>query len=239
VRGFVQKIHVDHVEERYTVESLDDQRRLTMRGLGPVITGSILGLLALTSGANAVSINISSENTTVIPTNNFITAPLSSSGTFVQSTSGTVINSQLSPYQGTSVPISTPYSALSINSSGFGSATYSCPSCTTFSFLWGSPDEYNSVAFYGSANGTGSAIATFTGSSLQQATLHSGFDVVTFLASQGSFSSVVLSNSGQAAFEYADISPVPGPVVGAGLPGIAGACFALLALVRRRRANVR
>ena len=33
----------------------------------------------------------------------------------------------------------------------------------------------------------------------------------------------------------ADPSPVPGPIVGAGLPGLIAVCGALLALARRRR----
>ena len=195
----------------------------------------ILALLAFSHDANAVTISMVSQNTTTIPTTNFITAPNSTTGTFNLSTSGSVGGVQRSPYEGTGIP-NTPYSVLSAGGVGAGTATYNCSGCTTFSLLWGSPDNYNFLDFWTGANGTGSIIATFIGSDLvPPATLGLGFDEVSFSTlGTGTFGSVVLWDSGPAAFEYSNVA-VPGPVVGAGLPGLLAACGGLLALARRRR----
>jgi hypothetical protein len=87
-------------------------------------------------------------------------------------------------------------------------------------------------------NGTGDLISTFIGTDVvPPGTVGLGFNEVGFAASGGTFSSVVFSDSGQAAFEYSNVrvNSVPGPVVGAGLPGLIAACVGMLALARRRR----
>jgi hypothetical protein len=198
------------------------------------ITAGVLALLAFSHYANAVTISIVSQNVTTIPTTNFITTPTSTTGIFTLSTTGSIDGVKRSPYEGSSIP-HTPYSALSVGGVGAGSATYNCPGCTSFSFLWGSPDSYNFLDFYSGANGTGTLITTFTGTDLvPPATLGLGFDEVRFSASGGTFGSVVLRDSGQAAFEYSNVS-VPGPIVGAGLPGLVAACAGLLGFARRRQ----
>jgi hypothetical protein len=203
------------------------------------ITAATAALLAYTNDSNAVTISISSQNTTVIPTTNFVTPPNSFTGPFILSTTGSIANVQRSPYEGTAIP-NTPYSVLSAGGTGASSATYNCPSggCTTLSLLWGSPDGFNFLDFFTGANGGGSLIQTFVGTNLvPPAVAGAGFDQVSFLASAGTFGSVVLRDSGQAAFEFSDVA-VPGPIVGAGLPGLVAACGGLLALGRRRRQKV-
>jgi hypothetical protein len=195
---------------------------------------SILVLSAFFPDANAVTISITGQNTTVIPTTNFITTPDSTFGPFNLSTTGSIINERRSPYQGTSIP-NTPYSILSEASAGFATATFNCSGCTGFGLLWGSPDVYNSVNFYSGLNGTGTLIATFTGSNLVPPATGLGFNEVTFSSlGTGTFNSVVLRDSGQAAFEYSNVS-VPGPIAGTGLAGFVAACFGLIGLAWRRR----
>jgi hypothetical protein len=115
------------------------------------------------------------------------------------------------------------------------------PGTNQVSFLWGSPDMYNDVVFYSGPNGQfgpGTQIATvgsaypnfFIGSDLAcYATTcqQLGFDFVTFTDIGGTIGSMALYDSGQAAFEYSNVvgsdpSPVPGPIVGGGLPGLIG-----------------
>ena len=108
---------------------------------------------------------------------------------------------------------------------------------TVFSFLWGSPDSYNTVNFYSGALGSGTLIASISGSALTHDTPGSGFDFVTFTATGGTIGSVVLEDAGSAAFEYADQTlgtngaqtPLP-----AALPLFAGG-LGLVALFSRRR----
>jgi hypothetical protein len=62
----------------------------------------------------------------------------------------------------------------------------------------------------------------------------SGFD-----PTPGTFSySTQQEDAGLVSFSATDVSPVPGPVVGAGLPALLMACGGLLALARRRRSAI-
>ncbi len=124
---------------------------------------------------------------------------LATTGNFVLNQTGTVANQTLSPFANQTLS----YSVLSFPT-GAGSATYNTTGLSTFSFIWGSPDAYNSVTF----NGVGAG-GTFSLAQLPHATPDVGFDFVTFAIS--GVSSVTFNNTGQSAFEYADVSAVPIP----------------------------
>ena len=198
------------------------------RHLSLTIAAAFVALSALS--AQAATVSIIGENTTVMPTTTFIMPPASSVGNFIQSTTTTVPNVQKSPFEGTS-SAGSAYSVVG-SGSGFGSATYNMTGGTTaFTFLWGSPDTYNTLDFFSGANGTGSVLGTFTGASLALATLGSGFDVVSFMATGGTIGSFRMTDT-TAAFEYAGVSPIPLPPAAA-LFGTA--LLGMMALRRKRR----
>jgi len=140
--------------------------------------------------------------------------PVSESGAFLQNTTGTFGGSvgALSPYatntgagaDGIAAASNATYSALGSGASPVGSATYNVNS-SSLTFLWGSPDPYNSVTFFSGANGTGTQLGSFTGSDLACFTSNcrdGGFDLVTFTALGGDIGSIVFNNITAAAFEY-------------------------------------
>src|SRR5450759_5859565 len=103
------------------------------------------------------------------------------------------------------------------------------------SILWGSPDSYNTLSFYGSNDGTGTPLYSVTGSSLLIQTF--GNDLVTFLDLDGFFNSVLLSSTGNS-FEFANLTawdpPIATPLPGA-LPLFATGLGALGLLGWRRK----
>lgn len=159
-------------------------------------------------------------------------APASFAGNFIQAASGdipaTVASQdwllpggpprvQLSPYAfNTDGNTGAPYSVLDSGGGPVSSATYNVNG-GSFTLLWGSPDPYNSVSFFSGPNGNGSPEGSFTGPSLpcfgSGACADFGFDVVTFAATAGSIGSVILSDTGTAAFEFGiiPVSAVPLP----------------------------
>lgn len=189
---------------------------------------SVLALCACSYGANAATISITSQDYTGNAPLEGTPTPASSSGIFSQSVTGSISGVELSPYafntgsgaDGSAAATSAPYSVLDAGgSSSAATATYNVGS-STFTFLWGSPDPYNEIAFYTGANGTGSLIDVVGG----ETTYYDGtnlacfsstcgdtlFDLVTFTVSSGTIGSVVLTDTGTAAFEYG-ISATPLP----------------------------
>lgn len=203
---------------------------------------SVLALCACSYGANAATISITSQDYTGNAPLEGTPTPASSSGIFSQSVTGSISDVELSPYafntgagaDGNAAATSAPYSVLNAGgSSSPATATYNVGS-STFTFLWGSPNSYNEVAFYTGPNGTGSVIDVVSG----ETTYYDGqnlacfsstcgqtlFDLVTFTVSSGTIGSVVLTDTGAAAFEYGvSATPLPAafPLFASGL-GVMG-----------------
>jgi hypothetical protein len=185
--------------------------------------------------ASATTVGISSQDIVNLPPIGSIVDPTPAPGPF---TFGSVLTGLTgpsvggryrSPFEDYSFPntippgyLSVPYT--SIGSFGPGSAAYNFNSPqTTLVALWGSPDSYNILTFYNGLNGTGAPEGTFIGNDLL--IQGNGHDLVTFLATGGTFLSVVLS-SNQAAFEFAGVdsqTPLPAalPLFATGL-GVIG-----------------
>ena len=124
---------------------------------------------------------------------------------------------------------------------GFAIYNFTTP-VTTLSLLWGSPDSYNTIEFFAGADGIGTPLATIDGTNgdfIHGNNLSdccgSGFDLVSFLAKNGTVGSIKLTDSGEAAFEYSNIDPAPLP---AALPLFAGG-LGLMGLLGRRRTRER
>lgn len=208
---------------------------------------SVGALLVLSSGASASTITVS-QNTSTLPLSYFISTPLggTSSTGFIQNTNQSIPDEQLSPWATSNSVVQTtnPYSVLNSAAAPQNSDAYAiynqAVGTTSFSFLWGSPDSYNSVEFWSEVDGTGTLLATFTpgsvpttsgatvtpGGDIPVAT-GSGFDYVTFMFSGDTIGSVELSDASTAAFEYDNVStsgsmsetPLPGalPLFASGL----------------------
>jgi hypothetical protein len=190
--------------------------------------GAYLALSTLS--VEAATVSIVGENSTGLPTATFVMPPASWIGNFIQSTTTSATNVQLSPFAGTGAD-GTPYSVLSAGG-GFGSAIYNLTAGTTsFGLLWGSPDLHNTINFFSGADSTGSLLGSFSGASLLSATLGSGFDLVSFLVSGGTIGSIQLSDT-TAAFEFTGVSAVPLP---ASILLFGSALLGLAALRKRRK----
>jgi hypothetical protein len=179
----------------------------------------------------------------------------SASGIFSQNVTGSIIGVELSPYafntgsgpDGSAAAMNAAYNVLGPGG-GWGSATYNINS-SSFTFLWGSPDPYNQIAFYTGPNGSGSVIDVvggnntyYDGSNLAcfgNTCTQTLFDLVTFAVSSGDIGSVILTDAGPA-FEYeldpppANSAPDPLPLP-ASLPLFAGGLSALGLLGCRRK----
>jgi hypothetical protein len=206
------------------------------------IAWSQMGILY---SANADTVTLVGQTASASQLNaatSIILAPYSSFGVFQLSTSGNVPNDRVSPFTNPNLD----YSVLSDIPNGgragdifdVGRAVYNiAPDDNVFSFLWGSPDAFNTVTFYSGpagshGNGTGTVIASFTGADLSKATLGEGYDLVTFdLSGVGS---IVFSDDGQSAFEFADVDIDPTPLPAA-LPLFAGGLVMLGLLGRAKK----
>lgn len=174
---------------------------------------AVMALCGFIGGAHATTYGFS-ENAYVPVTNvnaplYFTVVPDGSTPTFVQNVSGSVGGVERSPYELNNNGLNNAfYSVLAPGGQpGSATATYNFAADTTvFALLWGSPDTYNNVAFYAGPNATGGQIgSTLAGSGLAcypNTCTQLAWDVVTFTASGGNFGSVVLTDTGQAAFEF-------------------------------------
>ena len=217
-----------------------------------------MALCGFVGGAHATTYGYS-ENAYVPVTNvnaplYFTVAPDASTPTFVQNVSGSIGGVERSPYELNNNGLAGAlYSVLAPGGQPtFANATYNFAAGTTvFALLWGSPDTYNNVAFYNGPNGTGGQIgSTLAGSDLScypNNCTQLAWDVVTFTASgltasggPGTFGSVVLTDTGPAAFEFGlrvgtnagEPTPLPAAfwLFGTVIAGTAGA-----SRMRRRR----
>lgn len=207
---------------------------------------SIGALFAFSSGANATSVSIFSQDTTTLPTSAFVTPAVSSSSVgYIESTTQSIVDEQLSPWATTPGNQTTnPFSVLNSAAATQASPAFAIYNLTagsnTFSFLWGSPDGYNTVEFFTALGGVGTPIATFTPGVTPPPATGSGFDFITFLASGGTIGSVELLDNTTAAFEYANVStggtmsdtPLPGA-----LPSFVGGLLLIGMLCWRRKRN--
>src|SRR4051812_33030879 len=135
----------------------------------------------------------------------------------------TVLNSFLTPVATSGSSVAS-YSVLS-TAAGFltsGTISFAAP-VTSFTFLWGSPDSYNSVTD-GRVSVTGSTFSSGAGNNAET-TLYTFFDAL-------GFTSLTFSTTG-IAFEVA-VAEVPEPQTSAML--LAG-LTALAFLARRRKRN--
>jgi hypothetical protein len=172
-----------------------------------------MALCGFIGGAHATTYGFS-ENSYVPVTNvnaplYFTVLPNDQSPTFVQNVSGSIGGVERSPYElNNNGNAGAFYSVLAPGGQvGSATATYNFVAGTTvFALLWGSPDTYNNVAFFNGPDGTGGQIgSTLAGSNLAcypSNCTQLAWDVVTFTASGGTFGSVVLTDTGQAAFEF-------------------------------------
>ena len=139
---------------------------------------------------------------------------------------GTAPNSR-SPYDKTDSVATAVYHSVSAGAT----ATYSFATTqSSFAFMWGSPDDYNTLNFYlGAAN-----VGSFTGNAvIPPGTSGLGFVDVVF---SGLFDKVVFGSIGKDAFEFTNLSSTAVPLPAAGwllLTGVLG-----LGLLGRRTKTV-
>src|SRR6185437_7250892 len=178
------------------------------------LAAGVMALCGFSHDANAVTVNVDviSQDIVSLPSPS-VTTPIANSvtGNVEQGVSGSVSGERRSPFEDAAtqtIPAlyaNTPYTSVSSPAAANSTATYNFSSpVNTLTFLWGSPDSYNTLSFYSGANGTG-LLGSLTGDSpILIQTL--GHDLVTLQLDGGlDFSSVVFSST-QAAFEFAGLS---------------------------------
>ena len=126
---------------------------------------AILAALSFPQAAKALEFSVS-ESQILPATQDPQSLPTSFTGTFTQNVTGST-SEQLSPWTGTATASGT-YSVLDGQTVGTpvnpSDALYNqVAGTTTLTFLWGSPDTYNSVELFSGQFGTGTNLGTITG----------------------------------------------------------------------------
>ena len=173
-----------------------------MRNALVVVLG-VVGLSILSNAANAVTIT---QNAADFTTNPGLTTNLTPTSSILYSLqTNSVDGLYRSPFENF-----TPAGSqgpgygnqfASIQQDGSALYNFSNPQ-NALSLLWGSPDAYNSLAFYSGVGGTGSNLFTLTGGDLSIQTF--GHDQVQIALGNQSFLSVLLTSGGNA-FEFANL----------------------------------
>jgi hypothetical protein len=188
---------------------------------GGLVAAAALAI-GLAGAASAATVTWSALPATSAP-NPTITAQ---SGTVIADTAGTVGGVRLSPWQGTAGAATNVFTSVAV-----GFAEYSFNTLKgSLSFVWGSPDSFNSVQFFRNGSLIDTVIGFGTGKNLALPTAlmtligdDMGFDAVRFV-------------SERKAFEYGfvtvtDLAPIPVPAAGLLLLTAVGGVAAL----RRRK----
>ena len=200
--------------------------------MGTVAAASLAAVMAgmFVSPANAAVVKASTDTVLDLPITNGanLVDPTSTTGSVRidwvgNDLDGTPPNSR-SPYDGTGYVGTAVYHSVSAGAT----ATYSFGTKqSSFAFMWGSPDSYNTLNFFlGAAN-----VGSFTGNSvIPPGTSGLGFVDVVF---SGLFDKVVFGSTGKDAFEFTNVSSTPVPLPAAAwllLTGLGG-----LGVLGRRR----
>mgnify|MGYP005864143997 CR=1 FL=1 len=181
------------------------------------------GIAGAAQAITVTNVNVSGAGTDVFVAGS-TTLPVGAVwGLAPASVTGSIFNQYRSPFEGGAGENTAPY----FNLAGGTSATLNFSGIrTVLSFLWGSVDTYNSIAFFLGAN----PVDTVTSADLTNPNLTFGAEFVT--VSGLSFDSVVFSSTSNS-LEFAAIqSPAPIPLPAAG--GLLLAAIGLLAAARRR-----
>jgi hypothetical protein len=196
--------------------------------------GVVFAACLCISSANAVTLfnnDINFLPSTPVPN----TQPNSTTGTFDALVNSSASGQYRSPYEDVNQVIPLAYVGQFFNSVRNGTATYLSQLGSNYlSFLWGSPDSYNTLTFL---DKDGNVLGSFAGSVLGNPQAL-GHHFVSFYSAIPFFTVIFASTN--PAFEYAAMSFTPGEgVPGVPLPPAAilfgSALVGLTVLARRRR----